>query len=156
MVFCCCSFIYYEVSYGKISIYYFALSIFLSRLLVTGLAFLMTFQEVHDYLKIICPDLHIIRGEYDEETRYPETKTLTIGQFKLGLCHGHQVWLCVNNLLFISIVFGFHQISYLGNDFQCLVFEGYSVGGPRLTSHVTEAAGCRHTCDWSHSSVYCL
>ncbi|XP_058179137.1 vacuolar protein sorting-associated protein 29-like isoform X2 [Rhododendron vialii] len=49
------------------------------------------FQEVHDYLKTICPDLHITQGEYDEETRYPETKTLTIGQFKLGVCHGHQV-----------------------------------------------------------------
>lgn len=48
-------------------------------------------KEVHDYLKTLCPDLHITRGEYDEETRYPETKTLTIGQFKLGLCHGHQV-----------------------------------------------------------------
>jgi vacuolar protein sorting-associated protein 29 len=48
-------------------------------------------QEVHDYLKTLCPDLHITRGEYDEETKYPETKTLTIGQFKLGLCHGHQV-----------------------------------------------------------------
>ncbi|KAK3406298.1 hypothetical protein EUGRSUZ_K02462 [Eucalyptus grandis] len=48
-------------------------------------------EEVHDYLKTLCPDLHITRGEYDEETRYPETKTLTIGQFKLGLCHGHQV-----------------------------------------------------------------
>lgn len=48
-------------------------------------------QEVHDYLKTLCPDMHITRGEYDEETRYPETKTLTIGQFKLGLCHGHQV-----------------------------------------------------------------
>lgn len=39
----------------------------------------------------LCPDLHITRGEYDEETRYPETKTLTIGQLKLGVCHGHQV-----------------------------------------------------------------
>uniref|UniRef100_A0A0V0HA48 Vacuolar protein sorting-associated protein 29 n=1 Tax=Solanum chacoense TaxID=4108 RepID=A0A0V0HA48_SOLCH len=48
-------------------------------------------KEVHDYLKTLCPDLHITRGEYDEDTRYPETKTLTIGQFKLGLCHGHQV-----------------------------------------------------------------
>ncbi|KAK6920848.1 Calcineurin-like phosphoesterase domain, lpxH-type [Dillenia turbinata] len=47
--------------------------------------------EVHDYLKTICPDLHITRGEYDEETRYPETKIITIGQFKLGVCHGHQV-----------------------------------------------------------------
>ncbi|XVE56970.1 hypothetical protein DITRI_Ditri04bG0054500 [Diplodiscus trichospermus] len=48
-------------------------------------------HEVQDYLKTLCPDLHIARGEYDEEIRYPETKTLTIGQFKLGLCHGHQV-----------------------------------------------------------------
>ncbi|KAK6152689.1 hypothetical protein DH2020_012328 [Rehmannia glutinosa] len=49
--------------------------------------------EVHDYLRTVCPDLHITRGEYDEDTRYLETKTLTIGQFKLGVCHGHQVWL---------------------------------------------------------------
>ncbi|XP_065850021.1 vacuolar protein sorting-associated protein 29 [Euphorbia lathyris] len=48
-------------------------------------------KEVHDYLKSLCPDLHITHGEYDEDSRYPETKTLTIGQFKLGICHGHQV-----------------------------------------------------------------
>ncbi|MFS7898586.1 putative phosphodiesterase metallo-dependent phosphatase [Helianthus anomalus] len=48
-------------------------------------------QEVHDYLKSLCPSLHITRGEYDEDSRYPETKVITIGQFKLGLCHGHQV-----------------------------------------------------------------
>ncbi|TYH66171.1 hypothetical protein ES332_D06G104800v1 [Gossypium tomentosum] len=46
----------------------------------------LNFYEVQDYLKTLC-DLHIIRGEYDEDTRYPETKTLTIRQFKLGLCH---------------------------------------------------------------------
>ncbi|KAL0906933.1 hypothetical protein M5K25_025468 [Dendrobium thyrsiflorum] len=48
-------------------------------------------RESHDYLKSLCPDLHVSRGEYDEDARYSETKTLTIGQFKLGLCHGHQV-----------------------------------------------------------------
>ncbi|KAK4482682.1 hypothetical protein RD792_009848 [Penstemon davidsonii] len=48
-------------------------------------------KEIHDYLKTLCPDLHITRGEYDEDPRYPETKTLTIGQFKIGVCHGHQV-----------------------------------------------------------------
>ncbi|KAF2298804.1 hypothetical protein GH714_028024 [Hevea brasiliensis] len=48
-------------------------------------------KEVHDYLKSLCPDLHITHGEYDEDSRYPETKTLSIGQFKLGICHGHQV-----------------------------------------------------------------
>ncbi|RVW82348.1 Vacuolar protein sorting-associated protein 29 [Vitis vinifera] len=50
-------------------------------------------KEVHDYLKSLCPDMHVTRGEYDEDSRYLETKTLTIGQFKLGVCHGHQVCL---------------------------------------------------------------
>nr|CAN79040.1 hypothetical protein VITISV_007274 [Vitis vinifera] len=44
-------------------------------------------KEAHDYLKSLCSDIHITRGEYDEETRCPETKTLTIGQFKLRLRH---------------------------------------------------------------------
>lgn len=45
------------------------------------------FQEVHDYLKTLCPppDLHITRGEYDEDIHYPETTTTTIGQFKLAM-----------------------------------------------------------------------
>lgn len=62
-------------------------------------------QEVHDYLKSLCPDLHITRGEYDEDSRYPETKTLTIGQFKLGICHGHQVWFsfCFSQGLFTQL-----------------------------------------------------
>jgi predicted phosphodiesterase len=46
---------------------------------------------VHDYLKSLCSDVQITRGEYDEDTRYPETKQLIIGAFKLGICHGHQV-----------------------------------------------------------------
>jgi len=39
-----------------------------------------------------------VRGDFDESTflpgvadSFPETKVVTIGQFKLGLCHGHQV-----------------------------------------------------------------
>ncbi|XP_024977691.1 vacuolar protein sorting-associated protein 29-like [Cynara cardunculus var. scolymus] len=48
-------------------------------------------KEVHDYLKSLCPNLHVTRGVYDEDARYPETETLTIEQFKLGLCHGHKV-----------------------------------------------------------------
>ncbi|KAI3670007.1 hypothetical protein L6452_41565 [Arctium lappa] len=48
-------------------------------------------KEVHDYLKSLTPNLHITRGEYDEDARYPEIETLTIEQFKLGLSHGHQV-----------------------------------------------------------------
>ncbi|MCO5592058.1 hypothetical protein L7F22_046052 [Adiantum nelumboides] len=47
-------------------------------------------KEVHDYLKSLCADVHIAKGEYDEDSRYPETKVLTIGSFRLGICHGHQ------------------------------------------------------------------
>ncbi|CAL9066290.1 unnamed protein product [Musa banksii] len=32
-------------------------------------------EDVHDYLKSLCPDLHFARGEYDEDARYPERKT---------------------------------------------------------------------------------
>lgn len=48
-------------------------------------------KEMHDYLKTLANDVHVAKGEYDEDSRYPETKTLTIGSFKIGICHGHQV-----------------------------------------------------------------
>jgi len=51
-----------------------------------------------DYLKTLSSDVHVVRGDFDEGTflpgvadSLPETKVVTIGQFKLGLCHGHQV-----------------------------------------------------------------
>ncbi|GAM24244.1 hypothetical protein SAMD00019534_074190 [Acytostelium subglobosum LB1] len=48
-------------------------------------------KDVHDYFKQLTSDVHITRGDLDENTSYPETKVITIGQFKFGLCHGHQV-----------------------------------------------------------------
>ncbi|KAK3223095.1 hypothetical protein Dsin_010120 [Dipteronia sinensis] len=86
----------------------------------------LSIKEVHDYLKSLCPDLHVTRGECDEDSRFPETKTLTIGQFKLGICHGHQS------------------------------SEGYSVGGLRFIGDATKAIGCGHPCNWSYSSVQSL
>ncbi len=81
-------------------------------------------QEVQDYLKTICNDLHVTRGEFDEAP-YPETKArsprtaaplqhlrrlhaacqvLTIGEFRFGLCHGHQVvpWGDLDSLAMLS------------------------------------------------------
>jgi len=78
-------------------------------------------------LKTICSDLHVTRGEFDE-TAYPETKVraplgalaflpprrsashsassqvLTIGEFRFGLCHGHQVvpWGDLDSLAMLS------------------------------------------------------
>ena len=60
-------------------------------------------QEVQDYLKTICSDLHVVRGEFDEGN-YPETKVLTIGEFRFGVCHGHQVvpWGDLDSLAMLS------------------------------------------------------
>ena len=35
--------------------------------------------------------MHIVRGDFDEQSNFPETKVVQIGQFKIGLVHGHQV-----------------------------------------------------------------
>ncbi|KAK9832101.1 hypothetical protein WJX81_007014 [Elliptochloris bilobata] len=49
-------------------------------------------QEVFDYLKTVCGDLHVTRGDFDNAgSQYPEEKVLSLGGFKVGLCHGHQV-----------------------------------------------------------------
>lgn len=91
---------------------------------------------MQDYLKTICNDLHVTRGEFDEQP-YPDTKArrtpacrqgrcaarrgntlltpllptprpfhqvLTIGEFRFGLCHGHQVvpWGDLDSLALLS------------------------------------------------------
>ena len=48
-------------------------------------------KETLDYLRGICPDLHVVRGDFDEMSSLPDTKVLRIGAFKVGICHGHQV-----------------------------------------------------------------
>eukprot|EP00897_Mesotaenium_endlicherianum_P007119 jgi/Mesen1/6435/ME000033S05724 len=51
----------------------------------------LNIKEMHEYLKSLCGDVHVTKGEYDEDSRYPETKVVTIGALKIGICHGHQV-----------------------------------------------------------------
>ena len=34
---------------------------------------------------------HIVKGEFDEIPNLPETKVVQIGNFKIGIIHGHQV-----------------------------------------------------------------
>ncbi|XP_054167456.1 vacuolar protein sorting-associated protein 29 [Oppia nitens] len=48
-------------------------------------------KESLDYLKTLATDVHIVRGDFDENTAYPEQKVVTVGQFRIGLCHGHQI-----------------------------------------------------------------
>jgi vacuolar protein sorting-associated protein 29 len=47
-------------------------------------------RESYDWLKSLSNNFHGVKGEYDEGN-LPETKVVTIGDFKIGLIHGHQV-----------------------------------------------------------------
>ncbi|OTF75023.1 Calcineurin-like phosphoesterase domain containing protein, partial [Euroglyphus maynei] len=47
-------------------------------------------KECYDYLKTLATDIHIVKGELDD-SNYPDKKVITIGQFNIGLCHGHQI-----------------------------------------------------------------
>ena len=48
-------------------------------------------KEVHDYLRGICPDVHVVKGQFDEYGPLPETKVITVGDFNIGVIHGHQI-----------------------------------------------------------------
>jgi len=47
--------------------------------------------QVLDYLKSISPNVHVVRGDFDDIQDFPDTKIVEIGQLKFGLTHGHEV-----------------------------------------------------------------
>eukprot|EP00884_Botryococcus_braunii_P010926 jgi/Botrbrau1/19835/Bobra.0124s0072.1 len=48
-------------------------------------------KDAFDYLKTVCPDVHVTKGDFDNNPKFPEDEVLTIGSFRIGVCHGHQV-----------------------------------------------------------------
>lgn len=38
----------------------------------------MQIQEIHDYLKTVCADMHVTKGDFDEDGNYPEDKVATM------------------------------------------------------------------------------
>jgi vacuolar protein sorting-associated protein 29 len=48
-------------------------------------------KDSFDYLKTLANDVHVVRGDFDESNTWPEQKVVNVGQFKIGLCHGHQL-----------------------------------------------------------------
>ena len=47
-------------------------------------------RESYDWLKSLSNDFHSVKGDFDEGDM-PEKKLVTIGEFKIGLIHGHQI-----------------------------------------------------------------
>ncbi|GAB6028595.1 Vacuolar protein sorting-associated protein 29 [Chamberlinius hualienensis] len=51
----------------------------------------MCTKESFEYLRTLASDVHVVKGDFDENLNYPEQKVVTVGQFRIGLSHGHQV-----------------------------------------------------------------
>ncbi|KAK2080742.1 hypothetical protein QBZ16_000596 [Prototheca wickerhamii] len=47
-------------------------------------------EETYDYLRSICSDVTVVQGDVDERA-WPDTRVVTLGDLRVGLCHGHQV-----------------------------------------------------------------
>eukprot|EP00753_Platysulcus_tardus_P021909 PLAT9164.10.p1 GENE.PLAT9164.10~~PLAT9164.10.p1 ORF type:complete len:232 (+),score=138.65 PLAT9164.10:87-782(+) len=48
-------------------------------------------REQLDELKLLAPNVHVVKGDFDEDGDFPEEKVITIGKFRIGLIHGHQI-----------------------------------------------------------------
>ena len=52
----------------------------------------------------LAPNVHVVRGGFDDDTTFPDHKIIQIGQFKIGLIHGHQIvpWGDAHSLAMVS------------------------------------------------------
>jgi len=51
-------------------------------------------KPMEDYLRTLANSVHIVKGDMDTAaglSQLPEQKVIKIGEFSIGLCHGHQV-----------------------------------------------------------------
>lgn len=48
-------------------------------------------KETYDYLRSLVGDIHVVQGDFDEKSSWPETKTIKVGEFQVGLTHGHNI-----------------------------------------------------------------
>ncbi|KAJ9067822.1 Vacuolar protein sorting-associated protein 29, variant 2 [Entomophthora muscae] len=48
-------------------------------------------SDTYEYLRSVCSDVHVVQGDFDNVGSWPLSKTITHGQYKLGLIHGHQI-----------------------------------------------------------------
>lgn len=46
-------------------------------------------KETYEYLRTISPDVHVVKGDYDEST-FPLSMTIVHNPIKIGVIHGHQ------------------------------------------------------------------
>ncbi|PWN98875.1 Metallo-dependent phosphatase [Tilletiopsis washingtonensis] len=48
-------------------------------------------KETYDYLRTVAGDVHVVRGDYDENPHFPTSLLLHHPPLRIGVLHGHQV-----------------------------------------------------------------
>ena len=48
-------------------------------------------KETTDWVNSLSSNIHIVRGDFDTDLSLPESKVVTIGEWRVALIHGHQV-----------------------------------------------------------------
>lgn len=54
-------------------------------------------KENYDELRQLAPNVHVVSGDYESSRKsslqmtFPESKVVQIGEFRIGLVHGHQI-----------------------------------------------------------------
>lgn len=48
-------------------------------------------MEQYEELRKLAPNLHVVAGDYDTTTNFPDTQVVQVGDFRIGVLHGHQV-----------------------------------------------------------------
>ncbi|CAB3402324.1 unnamed protein product [Caenorhabditis bovis] len=82
-------------------------------------------RETFDYLRSLSSDVHVVRGDFDDESlKYPDTKVVTVGQFRIGVCHGHQVipWGDPRMLELLARQLDV-DVLVTGNTYECTAYE---------------------------------
>ena len=50
-------------------------------------------MEQYEELRTLAPNVHVVAGDFDDasQLQFPETSVLQVGQFRIGVIHGHQI-----------------------------------------------------------------
>lgn len=47
-------------------------------------------KETYEWFRTISPDVHVVKGDYDESPAFPVSMTVVHNPIKIGVIHGHQ------------------------------------------------------------------
>jgi vacuolar protein sorting-associated protein 29 len=48
-------------------------------------------KEQLQWIKTLTPSVHVVKGDFDEDSALPESLTVKVGDFRIGVTHGHTI-----------------------------------------------------------------